>query len=202
MKRIAVLFTALLFLLLLPGKAVLGQNLPVPHKKVIQFSGQVLASDSPTMLEGVAVYVPGTTRGSHTRKSGYFSMPVVEGDTVVFAAMGYEKLYLTIPIGTKETDFTVTIRLEEKAHTLPTVNVMPWATEYDLKQAILEVKLPEEPGQRRPSIPPPVAYKSILDMPAMSASQNFRYGQQLLQQGRESRYRAPDVVRIIGVPIR
>lgn len=121
---------------------------------------------------------------------------------MVFAALGYERLYLTIPVGIKGKELTVTIRLEEKATALPTVEVMPWATEYDLKQAVLKIRLPKEASQQLPVIPPPPSYKSILDMPAMTAGQNFRYGQQLLQQSRESRYRAPDVIRIIGVPIK
>jgi hypothetical protein len=194
-------FLLLLLTLLLWHHGTMAQQLTEQKTQVVQLSGEVVGKDS-LRLEGVAVYVPGTSRGTHTRKSGFFSLPVAKGDTVVFAMMGYEKLYLTVPIGMKETTLTVTIRLEEKVNTLPTVNVMPWATEYDLKQAILKLKLPEEPGQRLPTIPPPVAYKSILDMPPMSAAQNFRYGQQLLQQGRESRYRAPDVIRIIGAPIR
>jgi hypothetical protein len=199
MTQKMLLFLVPLLLLMFGGK-VLAQTAPL--KQVVQLSGQVVAGDSLTALEGVAVYVPGTTRGAHTRKSGYFSLPVVVGDTVVFAMLGYEKLYLTVPANTKESNLTLSIRLTEKSNTLPTVEVMPWATEYDLKQAILRTKLPEEPSERLPVIPPPVTYRSIKDMPAMDASQNFRYGQQLLQQGRESRYRAPDVIRIIGVPIR
>ena len=147
------------------------------------------------------MYVPGTTRGTYTRQSGFFSLPVLSGDSVVIGALGYQKQYVKIPARTGNA-YTVEIVLKEQATTLPTVDVMPWATENDLKQAILRTRLPEEPGQQVLVIPPPVAYKSILQMPAMDASANFRYGQQQLQQGRESRYRAPDVVRIFGVPIR
>jgi len=171
------------------------------QRQVLQLSGQVLSGDSSKGLEGVAIFVPGTTRGTYTRQSGYFSLPVLAGDSVVIGALGYQKQYVKIP-SVSGNSYTVELLLKEQATTLPTVNVMPWATENDLKQAVLRTRLPEEPGQLVPIIPPPVAYKSILHMPAMDASANFRYGQRLLQQGRESRYRAPDVVRIIGVPIR
>lgn len=178
-----------------------AQTAPSSQRQVLQLSGQVLSGDSLKGLEGVAVFVPGTTRGTYTRKSGFFSLPVLSGDTVVFGALGYEKQYVEIP-AKMGNSYTVEIRLKEQVNTLPTVDVMPWATEYDLKQAVLRTRLPEELKDRRPHIPPPYTYKSILDVPPMTASQNFRYGQKLLQQGRESRYRAPDVVRIIGVPIR
>ena len=161
-----------------------------------------MSSDSLLGLEGVAVYVPGTTRGTYTRKSGYFSLPAVVGDSVVFGALGYGKQYLLIPDKLKSGELTIRIALVEQTTALPTVEVIPWATEYDLKQAVLKTRLPEEPGQQLPSIPPPVTYQSITDMPAMDASQNFRYGQQQLRQARESRFRVPDIVTIFGVPIR
>lgn len=196
------LFFLLLVFLIICHNELQAQAPALPSKRVIQLSGQVVRSDSLSGLEGVAVYVPGTTRGTYTRKSGYFSIPVVVGDSVVFGALGYGKHYLLIPDGLKSGELTIRIALEEHTTALPMVNVMPWATEYDLKQAVLKTRLPEEPGQQLPSIPPPVAYKSILDIPPMSAAQNFRYGQQQLRQARESRFRAPDVVRIFGVPIR
>ncbi|PVY39505.1 carboxypeptidase-like regulatory domain-containing protein [Pontibacter virosus] len=202
MKRNTAIYSVALLFLLLSNEVSLAQNLPAPNKQVIQFSGMVYGGDSLTALEGVAVYVPGTTRGTHTRKSGYFSMPVVVGDTVVFGALGFEKLYLTVPAENQEKQLTLKILLERRENKLPTVDVMPWATEYDLRQAVLRTKLPEEPKDQLPTIPPTVVYKSITDMPAMGAEANFKYGQKLLQDQRESRYRVPDILKIFSIPIR
>ncbi|MBF8965607.1 carboxypeptidase-like regulatory domain-containing protein [Pontibacter sp. FD36] len=202
MKKLAgrVLFlTALCWMQFFAAEA---QSRLVTDKQILQLSGRVVAGDSLTELEGVAVYVPGTTRGTHTRKSGYFSMPVVAGDTVVFAALGFEKLYMTIPANIKESSLTLNIILEERLNTLPTVDVMPWATEYDLKQAVLRTKLPADPSEQIPVIPPPVVYKSITDMPAMDADANFRYGQQQQQGQREARFRVPDILKVFSIPIK
>ena len=201
MKRHLFFFAATFFWLLTSSATQAQQSLPV-NKRVIQFSGMVYASDSLTALEGVAVYVPGTTRGTHTRKSGYFSMPVVIGDTVVFGALGYEKLYLIVPPETTENSLARKIALERKENKLPTVDVMPWATEYDLKQAVLRTKLPEEPKDQLPVIPPPFEYKSITEMPAMDADANFRYGQKILQDQREIRIRVPDILKVFSIPIK
>lgn len=194
----------LLLLIAIPGwlTIAMAQTVPMQKKQVVQLSGRVVSADSLIGMEGVAVYVPGTTRGAHTRQNGYFSLPVLAGDSVVIGALGYHKHYVKIPAEFESKTYTVIIELEENARALPTVDVMPWATEYDLRQAILKVKLPEEPGDKRPVVPAPVAYKTIRDIPAMDASANFRYGQQQLRQGRESRYRAPDVVTLFGIPIR
>lgn len=202
MKQNLYYFATTFLLVLITSLAVQAQHTLPVDKRVIQFSGMVYASDSLTALEGVAVYVPGTTRGTHTRKSGYFSMPVLTGDTVVFGALGYEKLYLIVPSETTENYLARKIVLERKENKLPTVDVMPWATEYDLRQAVLRTKLPEEPKDKLPVIPPPVVYKSITKMPAMDAEANFRYGQKILQNQQESRYRVPDILKIFSIPIR
>ncbi|MDO6391013.1 carboxypeptidase-like regulatory domain-containing protein [Pontibacter sp. BT731] len=202
MKRDSIFYAVVLLLFVLTVRAGKAQNLPAPNKQVIQLSGMVYASDNLTALEGVAIYVPGTTRGTHTRTSGYFSMPVVAGDTVVFGALGYEKLYLAIPAETKENKLTLKIVLERKENELPTVDVMPWATEYDLKQAALRTKLPAELKDQLPVLPPPVVYKSITEMPAMDANANFRYGQSIQQNQREARFKVPDILKIFSIPIR
>lgn len=202
MKINPIFLAATLLVFLLASKSALAQGLPAPTKQVLQFSGLVFASDSLTALEGVAVFVPGTTRGMHTRKSGYFSMPVLAGDTVVFGALGYEKLYLIVPSETSENYLARKIVLEKKENKLPTVDVMPWATEYDLRQAVLRTRLPEEPKDKVPVIPPPVVYKSVTKMPAMDAEANFRYGQKILQDQRESKYKVPDILKIFSIPIR
>lgn len=202
MKRNFVLFAAICLLSLLVSKPTLGQHLPDPNRQVIQFSGMVYASDSLTALEGVAVYVAGTTRGTYTRKSGYFSMPVLTGDTVIFGALGYEKLYLTVPAEEAKNRLTLKIVLQRKENKLPTVDVMPWATEYDLRQAVLRTKLPAEPKDQLPVIPEPYVYKSVTEMPAMDADANFRYGQSIQLQQREARIRVPDILKVFSIPIK
>ena len=161
-----------------------------------------MSSDSLLGIEGIAVYVPGTTRGTLTRKSGYFSLPVVVGDTVVFSALGHETLYLGIPYDTKKSNITLYIKLKEKSSILPTVDVMPWATEYDLKQAVLRTKLPDDPQDLPAPIPPPVVYKSITDMPAMDADANFKYNLQQQQQMRDARIKVPDIIKVFSIPIK
>ncbi|PKV62641.1 carboxypeptidase-like regulatory domain-containing protein [Pontibacter ramchanderi] len=202
MKQTLFFFAAIGLLALFTCSEAQAQHTQSIDKKVIQFSGMVFASDSLTALEGVAVYVPGTTRGTHTRKSGYFSMPVVVGDTVVFGTLGYEKLYLIVPLETTENYLARKIVIKRKENKLPMVEVMPWATEYDLRQAVLRTKLPEEPKDKLPVIPPPVVYKSITKMPAMDAEANFRYGQNILKDQREARIRVPDILKVFSIPIK
>lgn len=179
-----------------------GQSQPVLDRQVLQLSGRVVAADSLSGLEGIAVFVAGTTRSTYTRKSGYFSMPVVAGDTVLFGALGYARQQLIIPTDPQRNSTTVVIVLEEQATPLPTVDVMPWATEYDLKQAVLRTKLPPDSSELVTPLPPQEEYKSVSEMPDMGADGNFKYGQKILQEKRESRYKFKDVIKIFSLPIK
>ena len=51
---------------------------------MVQLSGLVLGEDSTSALPGVNVYVPTIGRGTVTNQYGYFSMPVLPGDSVLF----------------------------------------------------------------------------------------------------------------------
>ncbi|WP_242927921.1 carboxypeptidase-like regulatory domain-containing protein [Pontibacter vulgaris] len=122
-----------------PGKA-LAQG----HQRVVQLSGFVTFGDSLYGVSGVSVYVPNTTRGIQTNQYGFFSLPVLAGDSVVFSALGYKKQYLIIPKNYKSNGYSIIMQMQEEAIELPEVAVFPWPTERDFKQALLNVKLPDE----------------------------------------------------------
>ncbi|MEP0711653.1 MAG: carboxypeptidase-like regulatory domain-containing protein, partial [Algoriphagus sp.] len=63
----------------------------VQEKKVIQLSGIILNADSTDAVPGVNIYVPTKGRGTSSGRFGYFSMPVLEGDSVVFSFIGLKK---------------------------------------------------------------------------------------------------------------
>ena len=64
---------------------------------VIQFTGVVMESDSLTVIPGVHIYVPKGGRGTTTNPYGFFSMPVLEGDSIVFSAVGFKRTHFIVP---------------------------------------------------------------------------------------------------------
>ena len=78
--------TALLLLVFVAGNEAFAQQ-----KRVIQLSGVVLGEDSVSGLPGVHVYVPKAGRGTTTNGVGFFSMPVLVGDSIVISSVGYER---------------------------------------------------------------------------------------------------------------
>lgn len=114
-------------------------------KHIIQLSGIVLGEDSVSGLPGVHVYVPKAGRGTTTNRVGYFSMPVLENDSVVFSSVGYERQSYVVP-DTPEDNITLIIDLVTDTTYLDDVTIMPFPTEEVLKEAILALNLPIDEG--------------------------------------------------------
>ena len=111
--------------------------------RVIQFSGIVVGEDSTSGVPGVHIYAPKAGRGTTTNPYGYFSMPVIEGDSLIISAVSYERQHFLIPSGKSE-NYTVIIQLARDTTYLPELEVFPYPTEELFKEAILALKLPNQ----------------------------------------------------------
>ena len=63
----------------------------IGQKKIIQLSGVVVGQDSISGVGGVHIYVPKAGRGTTSNPYGYFAMPVIQGDSIIVSAVGYQK---------------------------------------------------------------------------------------------------------------
>ena len=98
-------------------------------RKIIQFSGLVVAGDSLFGVNGVHVININERKGITTDQYGFFSFPVKELDTIRFTYIGFERAELVIPRD-KDGDQQYTRIIELKADTtqLYSVEVMPYPT--------------------------------------------------------------------------
>lgn len=111
-------------------------------KRIIQLSGVVLGADSTdAMLPGVHIYVPKAGRGDITNQFGFFSMPVLVGDSIVVSYVGYERQFYIVPDHPSEY-LTVVIQMVPDATYLTEVEIMPFPTEEVFKEAILALNIP------------------------------------------------------------
>lgn len=167
--------------------------------QLVQLSGMVVHPDSVAPMPGVAVYVPNTTRGAITNKNGFFSLPLLPGDSVVFRMLGYQKQYIVIPENFSGQSYSTIIYLQEQSTQLPMVDVMPWATLRDLRQAVAKVELPEEPSFDTNY--GTFNYSSILEAPPLDAAGNAQHAikQQLRQL--QSRYMVTNGLRLFGTSL-
>ena len=179
---------------------VAGSTLQVRAQHVVQLSGIITLQDSTVAAAGIAVYVPNTPRGTHTNNGGFFSLPVLPGDSVVIAALGYEKQYILVPKGIKNQSYSTTITLKPSSIALPTVDVMPWATERDFRMAVANVKLPREPTTE---VDMEIVQKKIQRTHyPMDAGANQKHGLQQQNRQMQGRHMVPSDVKLLGVPIR
>jgi hypothetical protein len=112
------------------------------HKRVIQLSGVVVALDSTVgPLPGVHVYVPKAGRGTTSNRAGFFSMPVLVGDSVVISSVGYVRRSYIVP--DQPSDFwTIIVEMAEDVTMLKDVVISQFPTEEVFKQAILALNVP------------------------------------------------------------
>lgn len=164
---------SLLFVFLSIG--LLNQVSAQGRSNVIQLSGLVLGEDSTAALAGANVYVPSAGRGTSTNQYGYFSLPVLPGDSVMFSTVGHKRQYYLVPQDQREA-MTVIVELSTDTTYLPAISVFPYPTEDVFKDAILALKLPDEDqyANMRESLADDLLAKMFEAMP-MDGSMNHRY---------------------------
>src|SRR5690606_9442216 len=111
------------------------------RKRVIQLSGIVMGSDSASFVPGVHVYVPKAGRGTTTNEVGFFSMPVLVGDSIVISAVGYHRQHCIVPPTANEYQ-TIIITMVEDVTFLKEVEIVPFPTEEVFKEAVLALNVP------------------------------------------------------------
>jgi hypothetical protein len=112
------------------------------QKRVIQLSGIVM--DTATgPLPGVYVYIPKAGRGTTTNGVGFFSMPVLVGDSIVISSVGYQRRYYIVEPSEKEF-VTIVVPMVEDVTYLKEIVITPYPTEEIFKEAVLALNLPED----------------------------------------------------------
>ncbi len=147
------------------------------EKKVIQLSGIILNSDSTDAVPGVNIYVPKKGRGTSSGRFGYFSMPVLEGDSIIFSFIGLKKQTFKIPETVENDRISLILTMEVDEIALAEIEVMPYPSEAEFKQAILAMNVVDPMSISRANMSPEMLLRWAESMPA-SSNENFRYFQQ------------------------
>lgn len=111
-------------------------------KRVIQLSGVTI--DSVTgPVPFVNIYVPAAGRGVKTNNVGFFSMPVLAGDSIVISSVGYQRQSYLVPLDADEY-LTIFIPMVQDVTYLKEVEILPYPTEEVFKEAVLALNLPAD----------------------------------------------------------
>jgi hypothetical protein len=166
-------FLVLFLLVTLFGVMAVSESQAQNKKRIIQLSGIVLGEDSVSGLPGVHVYVPAAGRGTSTQPNGFFSMPVLVGDSVVISSVGYVRRHYIVP--EEATEFwTVIIELTTDNTFLTDVIIMPFPTEEVFKQAVLALNVPMDNGIDKRNLNAELMALMMQTTP-MDGNLNYRY---------------------------
>jgi len=139
-KKSHLLCLVTIMLLMAGSSQVFAQK----QKRVIQLSGVIMNTDTvDAMLYGVNLYVPKAGRGTTTNMLGFFSLPVLVGDSIVISYVGYERQYYIVPDHPSEY-LTIVVQLRQDVTYLSEVVVSPFPTEEVFKEALLALNIPTE----------------------------------------------------------
>lgn len=146
-------------------------------KKVIQLSGIILNADSTDAVPGVNIYVPKKGRGTSSGRYGYFSMPVLEGDSIVFSFIGLKRQTFKVPENMESDKISLILTMEVDEIALAEVEVMPYPSEKEFKEAVLALNVVDPMSISRANMSPEMLLRWAEQMPA-SGNENFRTFQQ------------------------
>lgn len=163
-------------LLILPILLVLAfhESQAQYQRRVIQLSGVTIGADSSRAIPGVHVYVPKAGRGAVTNAAGFFSMPVLVGDSVVVSAVGFVRQHYIVP--NHHSDFlTLIIEMVEDVTFLNAMTITPFPTEEVFKQAVLALNIPLDEGKIDQRNLNEELMALMVRTTPMDANMNYRY---------------------------
>lgn len=119
-------------------------------KIVYQLSGILVGKKNAQPAAYAVIRINHSRRGVIADEKGFYSIPVVPGDTLYFSCLGYKKSgfvfsdYLKAYEGDKETQFVYAINyLEEDSVVLPTITIYPYDSPEKIRTAILAMGIPD-----------------------------------------------------------
>ncbi len=143
-------------------------------RRVVQFSGLLLTSDSLKPLSYASVWVKNTARGTTTDHYGFFSIPVYQDDTLRFSSVGYHDAWYTIPDTlTKSRYSAVQMMTRDTIHLAETV-VYPWPTRQQFRHAFIHADVPSDDYDRAMRNLAHAEMRERFENMPMDGSMNFR----------------------------
>ncbi|AFM03174.1 hypothetical protein Fleli_0713 [Bernardetia litoralis DSM 6794] len=162
------------------------------ENQMVRFSGIVVEGDSSYGVSGVHIYIPKAGRGSVTNALGYFTMPAMEGDTVMVSAVGYKSSQMVIP-KRGEAIYSVFIDLKQDVQMLNEVVILPYANASEFKEMVLAMDTSDPLiEQMKENLDNEKLNQMAANMP-MNANSNYRFLMQQNLNARNNKFFAPSI---------
>jgi len=173
MTLLKVISTAFCFFML----AASGFSQKQVSNNVVQITGACLVSDSLFPAPYVSIFRTRDKRGTYSNRDGYFTLPAMEGDTLIFICTGLKTSQFIVPI-TDEHQIRIVQLMDIAPYEMSPLYILPYPAPHELKRDVLALDLPGDGHQlfKRDDI-------SLADYDGMADFSNAAYenGMQLLQ---------------------
>jgi len=133
------LFIVFLFIIIFSKNFAVAQ-----HRKPVQFSGVVVTSDSLKPVPYTNIIIKNTSRGTTADFNGFFSFVALEGEELIFSAIGFKKAYFKIPDTLTKDRYTLIQALTNDTIMLSETVIHPWPSKEQFKQAFITLKVPDD----------------------------------------------------------
>ncbi len=140
--------------------------------KVYQLSGMILNAATGEPIPYVSIRINHTRRGTVANAEGFYSLPVVRGDTLYFSAIGYKRArflitpYLEAYVGDTLEGYLYAVHyLVEDTVELPTVRITAIRTPEELKTALLNIPLETQAQVARDNVSPELIAYFLQNLP-------------------------------------
>ena len=125
--------------IILPGSA--------QEKKLIQLNGRVI-NEMSEPLPFSHILIMNSYRGAITNTNGRYTLVVEVGDTVLFSAAGFKRKYLRMPGTVTKPFLQLDVVLEVDTLVIDAVEIYPWKSYEEFKEAFVNLKLPTDDMER------------------------------------------------------
>jgi hypothetical protein len=137
---------AFFFLLFILAVSVTAQE-RTQEKRLIQLNGRVI-NEMNEPLPFSNILIMNSYRGTITNNSGRYTLVVEPGDTVLFSAAGYKRKYLRMPVTVSTPFIQLDVVLEVDTLIIEAVEIYPWKSYEEFKEAFVNLKLPTDDMER------------------------------------------------------
>ncbi len=145
---------------------------------LIQFSGVVVTRDSLSPVSFATILVKNTNRGTTSDYYGYFSFVAQKGDTLIFSSIGFRDSEYYVPDSLIGNRYSLIHNMTNDTVELETVNIYPWPTPQQFKDAFLALNIPDDDLEiARKNLSPKLLAEQAKAMP-MDGSLNFKWQNQ------------------------
>lgn len=122
----------------------------VEQEELIQFSGMVLDGMTAQLypVPYTNILVKGEGRGTYSDFNGFFSLVIRKTDTIVFSAIGYRSVEVTLPDSLDDSRYSLVQLMSQDTINLPETVVFPWPSREHFRLEFLAMDVSKEMQER------------------------------------------------------